>query len=119
MIDEYVPNQDRITLAGDKGYDTRGFVEKCRERKVTPHVAKNEGPRRSSAIDGRTTRHPGYSISQVIRKRVEEIFGWTKTVANFRKTRFRGLERTQLASYLVGAAYNLMRIGKLLTAAAT
>jgi transposase len=119
MIDGYLPGNERITLAGDKGYDTRGFVEKCRERNVTPHVAKNEGPRRSSAIDGRTTRHPGYSVSQVIRKRVEEIFGWTKTVANFRKTRFRGLERTQLASYLVGAAYNLMRIGKLLTAAAT
>src|SRR5713226_7485187 len=119
MIDEYLPGTERITLAGDKGYDTRGFVEQCRERNVTPHVAKNEGPRRSSAIDGRTTRHPGYSISQVIRKRVEEIFGWTKTVANFRKTRFRGLERTQLASYLVGSAYNLMRIGKLLTAAAT
>jgi IS5 family transposase len=59
--------------------------------------------------------HPGYSVSQVIRKRVEEIFGWTKTVANFRKTRFRGLERTQLASYLVGAAYNLMRMSRLLT----
>jgi transposase len=118
MIDEYLPGTERITLAGDKGYDTRGFVENCRERNVTPHVALNEGPRRSSAIDGRTTRHSGYSVSQVIRKRVEEIFGWTKTVGNFRKTRFRGLERTQLASYLVGAAYNLMRIGKLLTAAA-
>jgi transposase len=119
MIDEYLPGTERITLAGDKGFDTRGFVENCRERNVTPHVAKNEGPRRSSAIDGRTTRHSGYSVSQVIRKRVEEIFGWTKTVGNFRKTRFRGLERTQLASYLVGAAYNLMRMAKLLTAAAT
>ncbi len=118
MIDEYLPGVARITLAGDKGYDTRGFVENCRERNITPHVAKNEGLRRSSAIDGRTTRHPGYPISQVIRKRVEEIFGWTKTVGNFRKTRFKGLERTQLASYLVGAAYNLLRMGKLLTAAA-
>ena len=117
MIDEHLPGAKRITLAGDKGYDTRGFVGNCQARNVTPHVAQNEGPRRSSAIDGRTTRHPGYSISQVIRKRVEEIFGWIKTVANFRKTRFRGLERTQSASYLVGAAYNLMRIGKLLTAA--
>lgn len=118
MIDDHLPGTERLTLAGDKGYDTRGFVEKCRERNVTPHVAKNEGPRRNSAIDARTTRHAGYSVSQVIRKRVEEIFGWTKTVANFRKTRFRGLERTQMASYLVGAAYNLMRIGKLLSAAA-
>jgi transposase len=116
MIDG-LSSTERITLAGDKGYDTRGFVEKCRERYVTPHVAKNEGPRRSSAIDGRTTRHSGYSVSQVIRKRVEEIFGWSKTVGNFRKTRFRGLERNQLASYFVGSAYNLMRMAKLLTAA--
>jgi transposase len=119
MIDEHLPGTERITLAADKGYDTRGFVEKCRERNVTPHVAKNEGCHRSSAIDTRTTRHAGYSISQVIRKRIEEIFGWTKTVANFRKTRFKGLERTQFASYLVGAAYNLMRISKLLSAAAS
>ena len=114
MMDEHLPGDDRITLAGDKGYDTRDFIAQCRERNVTPHVAQNIGPRRGSAIDGRTTRHAGYSVSQVIRKRVEEIFGWTKTVANFRKTRFRGLERTQLASYLVGAAYNLMRMGRLL-----
>jgi IS5 family transposase len=119
MVDEYLPGTKRITLAGDKGYDTRGFIGNCHNRNITPHVARNEGPHRSSAIDGRTTRHPGYSVSQVIRKRIEEIFGWTKTVANFRKTRFRGLERTQLASYLVGAAYNLMRMAKLLTAAAT
>jgi transposase len=117
MMDDYLPGGDRITLAGDKGYDTRDFIEKCRERNVTPHVAQNAGPRRRSAIDGRTTRHAGYAISQVFRKRVEEIFGWLKTVANFRKTRFKGIERTQLASYLVGAAYNLMRMAKLLAAA--
>ena len=116
MVDEQLPGTKRITLAGDKGYDTRGFVGNCQERNVTPHVAKNEGPHRSSAIDGRTTRHAGYAVSQVIRKRVEEIFGWIKTVANFRKTRFKGLERTQSASYLVGAAYNLMRMTRLLTA---
>ena len=75
-------------------------------------------PTSGSAIDGRTTRHKGYEISQRIRKRVEEIFGWTKTVANFRKTRFRGLERTQMTSYLVGAAYNLLRMARLLIAAA-
>jgi transposase len=117
MIDDYLPGSERITLAGDKGYDTRDFIEQCQERRVTPHVAQNISARRSSAIDGRTTRHPGYGISQVIRKRVEEIFGWLKTVANFRKTRFKGLERTQLASYLVGAAYNLMRMAKLLATA--
>ena len=118
MIEDYVPGTDRITLAGDKGYDTRDFIEQCRERAITPHVAQNVSARRSSAIDGRTTRHPGYAISQVFRKRVEEISGWLKTVANFRKTRFKGLERTQLASYLVGAAYNLLRMGKLLTSPA-
>ncbi len=117
MMDHYLPGFERITLAGDKGYDTRDFIERCRERNVTPHVAQNLGPRRRSAIDGRTTRHAGYAISQVFRKRVEEIFGWLKTVANFRKTRFKGLERTQLASYLVGAAYNLMRMAKLLATA--
>ena len=117
MIDEYLPGAERITLAGDKGYDTRDFVDRCKERNVTPHVAQNVSARRSSAIDGRTTRHPGYAVSQVIRKRVEEIFGWLKTVANFRKTRFKGLERTQLASYMVGAAYNLMRMAKLLATA--
>jgi len=72
--------------------------------------------RRASAIDGRTTRHDGYRISQRARKRVEEIFGWLKTVANFRKTRFRGIERTQLAAHLSGAAYNLLRIAKLTAA---
>ena len=80
-------------------------------------MAQNLARTGGSAIDGRTTRHPGYAISQRIRKRVEEIFGWTKTVANFRKTRFKGLERTQMASYLVGAAYNLLRMAKLLIAA--
>ena len=72
--------------------------------------------RRRSAVDGRTVRHTGYEISQRIRKRVEEIFGWTKTVASFRKTRFRGQARTQLAAHLVAAAYNLLRISKLMPA---
>jgi IS5 family transposase len=118
MVHDYLPRDQRITLAGDKGFDTRGFIEGCRELNVTPQVAQNLARTGGSAIDGRTTRHPGYAISQRIRKRVEEIFGWTKTVANFRKTRFRGLERTQMASYLVGAAYNLLRMAKLLAPAA-
>ncbi len=101
------------TLGGDKGYDTRGCVEALRERGVTPHVAQNTSGR-SSAIDGRTTRHPGYAVSQRIRKRVEEIFGWMKTVGGFRRTRYRGLDRTGLAGHLVGAAYNLVRMAKLL-----
>ena len=84
-----------------------------RERRVTPHVAQNSS-RRSSAIDGRTTRHPGYTLSQQVRKRVEEIFGWMKTVGGFRRTRYRGLDRTGLAGYLVATAYNLVRMAKLL-----
>jgi hypothetical protein len=89
----------------------------CYFREATPHVAQNITNRRGSMIDGRTTRHPGYAVSQRIRKRVEEIFGWEKTVANFRRTRFKGRERTSLASYLVGAAYNLLRMGRLLEVA--
>ncbi len=80
---------------------------------MTPHVAQNTNGR-SSAIDGRTTRHPGYDISQRIRKRVEEIFGWMKTVGGFRRTRYKGLDRTGLAGYLVATAYNLVRMAKLL-----
>jgi len=114
MLEECVPGDKRITVAGDKGYDTKNFAEQCRERNVTPHVAQNINERRGSAIDARTTRHDGYRVSQVVRKRVEEIFGWMKTVGNFRKTRYKGLHRTELASYLVGAAYNLIRMTKLL-----
>src|SRR6266571_4255022 len=87
------------TLA-DKSYDTKACVADLRQRQVTPHVAQNTSGRRS-AIDRRTTRHVGYAISQCIRKRVEEIFGWMKTVGGFRRTRYRDLERTQLAGYLV------------------
>ena len=84
-----------------------------RRRGVTPHVAQNTKGR-SSAIDGRTARHPGYAVSQRIRKRVEEIFGWMKTVGGFRRTRYRGLDRTGLAGRLVATAYNLVRMSKLL-----
>ena len=104
-----------ITLGADKGYDTRQFVDECRTLNVVPHVAQNAYGRRRSAIDGRTTRHPGYSISQRIRKRVEEIFGWAKTVGTFRRTRLRGKPRTQMAAYFVGAAYNLLRVARILT----
>ena len=100
------------TLGGDKGYDTKDCVADQRARGVTPHVAQNDTNRRS-AIDGRTTRHPGYAVSQRIRKRVEEIFGWMKTVGGFRRTRYRGLDRTGLAGYLVATAYNLVRLSRL------
>ena len=99
------------------GFDTRNFVAGCRALSVTPHVTQDISPRRGSAIDQRTTRHPGYDVTQRIRKRVEEIFGWLKTVGNFRRTRYRGEARTQLASYLVGSAYNLLRMARLLAAA--
>jgi transposase len=105
------------TLGGDKNYDTKAFVAELRDRDVTPHVAQNTSGRRS-AIDGRTTRHAGYEVSQRIRKRVEEIFGWMKTVGGFRRTRFLGLERTGLAGYLVATAYNLVRIARLMQIAA-
>ncbi len=100
------------TLGGDKSYDTQDCVADMRERRVTPHVAQNTSKRRS-AIDGRTTRHPSYAMSQRIRKRVEEIFGWMKTVGGFRRTRYRGLDRTGLAGYLVATAYNLVRLSRL------
>ena len=96
----------RLSEGTDKGYDTRGCVGAMRARGVTPHVAQNTSGR-SSAIDGRTTRHRGYALSQQLRKRVEEIFGWVKTVGGFRRTRYRCLDRTGLAGSLVGTAYNL------------
>jgi len=100
------------TVGADKSYDTAAFVADMRARKVTPHVAQNTS-NRASAIDGRTTSHPGYAVSQRIRKRVEEVFGWTKTVGGFRRTRYNGLARTGMAGYLVAAAYNLVRLANL------
>jgi transposase len=116
LADEHV--RPGGTLAGDKGFDTADFVAELRERRVTPHVARNAydtgKARRRSNIDGRTTRHPGYAVSQRIRKRIEEIFGWLKTVAGWRKSRFRGLDRTEHGFHLALAAYNLTRMPKLL-----
>ena len=118
MIGETLPGERRITLGADKGYDTRDFVRECREMKVTPHVAKNEYARRRSAIDDRTAKRPGYAVSQRLRKRVEEIFGWMKTVGGLRKTRFRGVRRTQLFGHILAASYNLLRMSRLLPAGA-
>lgn len=100
----------RITLAADKGYDTRDFVRGCRERGATPHVAQNQHARRRSAIDGRTTRHPGYRQSARARLLIEKIFGWMKTAGGFRRSRFRGRARTRASGLLVAATFNLMRI---------
>lgn len=102
----------RTTLGADRAYDTRDFVDECRELGVTPHVAQNTTNRRS-AIDARTTRHVGYSISQRLRMRIEQVFGWGKTIGGLRRTRLRGLARTQFGTYLIGAAYNLLRITNL------
>jgi len=113
MLDANKEKSGSVTLGADKGYDTHAFVAECREMNVVPHIAQNITEYRGSAIDTRTTRHQGYSISQRIRKRVEEIFGWGKTVGNFRRTRYRGRARTQLCAYFVAAAYNLVRIARL------
>lgn len=115
MMVEELPGNKRITVAADKGYDTEDFVKECRYRNIVPHVAQNHSNRRS-AIDKRTTRHPGYAISQRVRKRIEEIFGWMKTTANFRKTRFRGRAKTQYQAYLVASAYNLLRMARMVAA---
>jgi transposase len=100
----------RITVAADKKYDTRDFVAQARERNVTPQVAQNTERRGGSAIDGRTTRHPGYATSLRIRKRVEEIFGWLKTVGLMRKVRHRGRERVAWMFTWAVAVYDLVRI---------
>lgn len=104
----------RLTLGADKGYDAREFVADLRERNITPHIAARiEGGRRGSAIDKRTTRHEGYAISQQKRKRVEELFGWLKTVGGLRKTRHRGREKVEWMFTFGLAIYNLVRIRNL------
>ncbi len=113
MLEAELPGSRRITLGADKGYDSRELVASCRALKVTPHIARNEARAGGSALDRRTARHAGYAASQRVRKRVEEIFGWMKTVGGLRRTRYRGLDRTQLHAYLVAAAYNLLRIARL------
>ena len=103
-----IPCGRPLSVGADRGYDTRDFVAECRELNITPHVARKE---RWSAIDGRTTRHAAYRSSQKVRKRVESIFGWMKTVGGFRRSRYVGLERTGLCGELVATAYNLARKG--------
>ena len=105
----------RITLGADKAYDVADFIDRLRSIRVTPHVAQNITNRRS-AIDGRTTRHPGYAVSQRICKRIEEAFGWIKTSGGLRKTRHRGQARVGWAFTLTAAASNLVRLPKLLVA---
>jgi transposase len=111
------PGNHRITLGADKAYDVAEFVADLREYNVTPHVAQNTTNRRS-AIDRRTTRHPGYAVSGRMRKRIEEVFGWTKGAAGFRKTHHRGLARVGWMFTLTATAYNLIRLPKLVAIAA-
>jgi len=115
LMVERLDGNGRVTLGADKGYDTKEFVQEVRQMNVTPHVARNEKRPGGSAIDGRTTRHNGYELSQVKRKRVEEVFGWQKTVGGLRKTRHRGVWRVGWIFTFVAAAYNLVRMRNLLT----
>lgn len=120
------PSHRRITLGADKAYDVRGFIDELRARRVTPHVAIDGHVRstartskpRSSAVDARTTRHPGYAVSQRCRKRIEEIFGWAKSAAGLAKVKLRGRARVETVFTLALAAYNLIRLPKLLGATA-
>ncbi len=112
MLDRRRLPRKRVTLAADKGYDTRAFVEELRQREVTPHVTQNTSKRRS-AIDVRTTRHPGYGLSQRVRKRIEECFGWIKTTGAGRKLRYIGIARNQLWATLTAVALNLVRMANI------
>ena len=110
---EKVPSTQPVTVGADKGFDTRDFVKECRNLRVTPHVAQNHERRGGSAIDARTTRHPGYTISQKKRKRIEECFGWLKTIALMRKVRHRGVCKVDWIFTFACAAYNLVRMRNL------
>ena len=112
---EQIPGNHPVTVGGDKGFDTFGFVAECRNLRVTAHVAQNQQRRGGSAIDGRTTRHLGYALSQRKRKRIEECFGWLKTIALMRKVRHRGVSKVHWIFTLACAAYNLVRIRNLTT----
>jgi IS5 family transposase len=110
---EQVPGAERATVGADKAYDTRDFVAECRQLNVTPQVAQNLNRPGGSAIDGRTTRHEGYAVSQRKRKRIEECFGWLKTIALMRKVRHRGVAKVGWLFTFAAAAYNLVRLKNL------
>lgn len=114
---EQIPGEQQVTVGADKNYDTKDFVGECRNLHVTPHVAQNDQRRGGSAIDQRTTRHAGYAVSQRKRKRIEECFGWLKTIALLRKVRHRGLLKVDWVFMFAAAAYNLVRLRNLERAA--
>jgi len=124
MINRHAPgSMRRLTLGADKGYDARSFIADLRAMEVTPHIARNDaetktGKRRRSAVDGRTTRHPGYAASQRIRKRIEEPFGWGKSIGGLRRPKFRGLAKLAHRFTLTMTAYNLIRLPRLFAEAA-
>ncbi|MEO1282909.1 MAG: IS5 family transposase, partial [Pseudomonadota bacterium] len=122
MIERHVRGSRRLTLGADKGYDAKPFAAELRAMNVTPHIARHDavtktGKRRRPSVDGCTTRHPGYSASQRIRKRIEEPFGWAKTIAGLAKTKFKGTRRVAHQFTFAMAAYNLIRLPRLLAAA--
>jgi transposase len=117
LMAERVEGTERITVGADKAYDTKDFVSEMRGMNVTPHVTQNTKRPGGSAIDGRTTRHEGYQVSQRKRKRIEEVFGWMKTVGTLRKTRHRGLETVRWVFTFTAAAYNLVRMRNLMSPA--
>ena len=117
LMAERVEGVERITVAADKAYDTKDFVNEMRGMNVTPHVSQNTKRPGGSAIDGRTTRHEGYQVSQRKRKRIEEVFGWIKTVGTLRKTRHRGLETVRWVFTFTATAYNLVRMRNLMSPA--
>jgi IS5 family transposase len=115
MLDT-LPGRRPRTIAADKAYDTRDFIDACRQRRVTPHVAANDTRIGGSAIDGRTTRHSGYAVSQTIRKRIEEHFGWGKTIGRIRQTLYRGLRRVDQHFKLTMTASNIVRMARMFSA---
>lgn len=117
MIVRHSPGARRLRLEADKGYDAQAFVADLRDLNVTPHIAQNVTGRRS-AIDGRTTQHPGYAVSQQKRKRIEEPFGWGKTIGDLARPMLRGARKLAFKFTLMMAGYNLIRIPKLLAATA-
>lgn len=117
LMAEAIPAGKRVTVGGDKNYDTREFVRELRGMNITPHVAQNTTNRRS-AVDERTTRHAGYEVSQRKRKRVEQSFGWMKMIGMLKKVKLRGIEKVGWLFTFTGAAYNLCRLRKLMAAEA-
>ncbi len=115
MLDT-VPGKHRKTVAADKAYDTKDFIDACRQRRVTPHVASNTTRRGGSAVDGRTMRHLAYAVSQIVRKRIEEHFGWGKTIGRIRQTVYRGIKRVDQHFKLTMTASNIVRMARILSA---